>query len=280
MEPIAFESDGQRIYAEHHAPEHRSRAGVVLLHGFNSCVSEFGRAGAHLAEHGLHALAFDQRGFGASGGERGRLGLDGVLRDTLAAADWLETHAGVDRMGLLGHSLGGAYALGVLSQSDRFRAGAVAHPLERLFDEIGAVERFVYHVAGRRGRRRMAAGLHAGWLPRPVPYRDLFVSEEARRQAEAEPFLQTRVHVGNYDFARTMSASAWARAVEVPVLAVLSDTDRMVDPANSHRVVDAIAGPVEVYRHHGGHSCFRDLDGERVTDAAARWFLRHLGEDP
>src|ERR1700749_125684 len=64
------------------ATQPRARAGIVVLHGADSCKEshhDFARAAIAL---GLGAICFDQRGHGESGGELGA----GVLQDVATIA--------------------------------------------------------------------------------------------------------------------------------------------------------------------------------------------------
>jgi len=279
VEPVDLTVEGTRVYAEHHRPaKRRARGGVLLLHGLNSDLREFGGLPATLAAAGLHALAFDQRGFGASAGERGRTGLDRVLAETDVASAYLQ--AQVRRampLGLVGHSLGGALVLGVLARRRRYAAAALAHPVRCLFDELNPVERAAYHVLGTLNRKHVAKGRPARTVPYKIRYRDMFVDPAARDEARREPFLQERASLSNYDFAATMEADRWAAQVHVPVLCIQSPFDRVVEPEHSEAVYDALAGPVERFSHLGGHSLFRDRDGAAVAEACAEFFARRLG---
>ena len=37
-------------------------------------------------------------------------------------------------------------------------------------------------------------------------------------------------------------------------------------------VYESITGQKRLFQHDGGHSCFRDLDGRRITDQMVAWF--------
>jgi len=96
-------------------PEGEARGGVVIVHGAGSCKEnhlDFARA---CAAGGLAAIAFDQRGHGASGG---RLGA-GVLDDVASIASLLP---GSGPVFLRGTSMGGCFAL---AAARRARARAV-----------------------------------------------------------------------------------------------------------------------------------------------------------
>jgi alpha-beta hydrolase superfamily lysophospholipase len=91
------------------APGPSARAGVVVLHGADSCKEshhDFARAAVAL---GLGAICFDQRGHGESAGELG----PGVLQDVAAVAATLREALGDPEapLAVRGSSMGGYLAI-------------------------------------------------------------------------------------------------------------------------------------------------------------------------
>lgn len=277
MEQVAFGVEGTRLYGEYHAPRGKAQGAVLLVHGFNSNLEEFGATPKALAEAGFHTLAFDQRGFGKSEGERGRTSKALAVADIAAAAGWLKGMAGAAPLGIVGHSLGGAYAVAAIGELGLFHAAAIAHPVNTLFEELNPVERVAYHLLGKRGERRVRRGKPAGSLPYKVHYSEIFVSHEAAQAAKRDDILLKHANLANYRDALDVTAAVWAAKVTIPALCIASPHDKAVKPAHSQAVFAALKGPTEHLEHSGGHSCFRDLDGERVTAACAEFFGRHLG---
>lgn len=277
--PVFFSVDGERLAGEHFAPAGTPRGAVVLVHGFNSSRGEFGSLSQRLAGAGYHALAFDQRGYGASQGERGRTSVQRCVEDIAAAAQLLTTFPGVEglRMGIVGHSLGADYALAAMGRTNLFAAGVVAHPFDRLMDQLNPIERLGYHVIGKYSEWRVARGKVAPTIPYKNSYETLYESPEAAAAARKDGFLQGRVSLANYRPAVEMSAASWAREVQVPTLVIGSPHDRAVRPAHIRHVYEAIPATKQWLEHNGGHSCFRDLDGDVLAAATVDWFNHYLG---
>ncbi|MFA5944886.1 MAG: alpha/beta fold hydrolase [Candidatus Thermoplasmatota archaeon] len=278
MDPVEFRVGSEVLHGEHWAPTGAPKGALVLVHGFNSSLEEFGKAPQWLAEAGYHVLAFDQRGFGQSAGERGRTHVDRAVPDIAAAAAALQTLAGPGvPLGVVGHSLGGAYATAAVGRrAVDAQALVLAHPVDRLFDEVPVPLRGAYHLLGKFAERRMAKGKSPGALRYRSRSKMLFVSLQAAREAGRPDFLLRHSNLGNYQAAITMSTTQWARDVKVPVLVVTSPHDRVVKPAHIRAVYDAFAAPKRLFTQDGGHSCFRDLDGRRLVDEMAAWFGAHL----
>lgn len=64
----------------------------------------------HLARHGIAVLRYDERGVGASEGDQESSTTSILSHDTQAAVDFLRAQDGIDAVGIMGHSEGGAIA--------------------------------------------------------------------------------------------------------------------------------------------------------------------------
>ncbi len=74
----------------------------------------------YLTKNGIAVLRVDDRGAGKSEGSHNDTGLEGLARDTQSAIAYLKSRKeiGTDKIGLVGHSLGGVIAPMVASQSN------------------------------------------------------------------------------------------------------------------------------------------------------------------
>ena len=280
MQEVKFRSGENLLHGQFWAAPGRRKGALLLVHGFNSNLEEFGHAPQWLAAAGYDCLAFDQSGFGKSEGEAGRTDLERARRDIDAAAVELGDWSGKVRLGVVGHSLGGAYTAAAIGPGTPFAAAVLAQPLDRMWDEIHPLGQAVYHLLGRRAERRLAKGLPPGRVPYKSRTDRLFVSPEHAAQFGRPDFLLRHVNLANYRMAYTLSGSEWARQSQVPTLVVVSPFDRVVRPKHSMRVYEALPEPKALLEHRGGHSCFRDLDGRFVVDGIVAWFDRHLAEAP
>lgn len=89
--------------------ERKESAGrtALLLHGRNFPASYFAPVIAALSAAGFRVIAPDQIGFGKSSKPTGQWSFDGAAAQTLALLD----HLGIERVDLLGHSMGGLLAM-------------------------------------------------------------------------------------------------------------------------------------------------------------------------
>ena len=111
---VTYFSEGHVVAATLFVPETldatRRYPGVVLCQGFGGIrdTPNFNGIAAALNEAGYIALSFDNRGWGESGGQRGRLAPLEQVDDIRNSVTYLETleYLDVDRIGLLGVSYG------------------------------------------------------------------------------------------------------------------------------------------------------------------------------
>ncbi len=101
-----------------------ARSGVVFVHGWTGhrCGPHrmFVNAARRLAAEGIASLRFDLRGRGDSEGAAAATDLDGMIDDLLAAARFLRTETGIERVYPLGLCSGGNVALGAASLDKSF----------------------------------------------------------------------------------------------------------------------------------------------------------------
>jgi pimeloyl-ACP methyl ester carboxylesterase len=136
VQKISFYSDGIRLdgilYTPENLPPGEQRAGVVLLAGYTYLktlvLPDIAKA---LGAAGYVTLVFDYRGFGESEGPRGRLIPAEQVADARAALTFLgdQAHVDVEKLALVGVSLGGANAIAAAALDARVAAvAAIASP--------------------------------------------------------------------------------------------------------------------------------------------------------
>jgi dienelactone hydrolase len=111
-------SDG--IILTLHSPVGRTKKPVIILcHGFcgirEILLPDFAEAFTHA---GFSTITFDYRGFGDSGGERGRLVPAMQIDDIISVVNWAKEQSTIDaqRIGLWGTSFGGCHVFGVAAR--------------------------------------------------------------------------------------------------------------------------------------------------------------------
>ena len=202
--------------------------GVILCHGSRG-YKDWGflpLLAARIAEEGLHAVTFSFTDSGISGRsgafdepERYRKGTYGSeLEDLARVVGWVtrrltETHGSEPRLGIAGHSRGGAIAVLHAARDPRIRClAALAAP-----SRIG-VWPDRYFDAWRRGE--------------PVTLRDFRTRSELQLGPDLYDDLER--HRGRYDLVPALEA------LEVPLLVVQGDADRSVPVEEAREIASHV----------------------------------------
>jgi len=139
--------DGVRLAAWFVPPVQASSAAVVIVHGLGGNLGSLLPTAAILHNHDYTVLLLDLRAHGESEGEFKSYGYYEAL-DVLAAVDYLVTDQGIlaARVGLMGHSLGGAAVIRAASLRQTPHALIVVSTYQSLqaaiddaFDDIAAL---------------------------------------------------------------------------------------------------------------------------------------------
>lgn len=250
----------------------------LLLHGFGASTFSWREVMAPLAQVGT-AVAFDRPAFGLTGrpmpetfGESNPYTAEAQLELTLALLDYL----GVERAVLVGHSSGGSLAtLFALEHPERVEAlvlvsaaiysggGAPswAQPLLRVpqFDRVGP-------LLARQLAERSNDFLRASW------------HDPSRLSNEVISGYRQPLNVQDWDRAlweltkasRTLGLSGRLQELEVPVLVVTGDDDRIVATADSVRLAGEIRGASLVVLERCGHLPHEEC-AEAFMDTTLGW---------
>jgi pimeloyl-ACP methyl ester carboxylesterase len=213
---------------------------VVLLHGHGASLRTFALMAAPLAASGRRVVAVDQRGFGRSSPVPPEFGFGGLVDDAAAVLEALDLRDAV----VVGHSLGGAVALGL----------AIHRP-----DVVDArVSALVLINSSARGptdrwltRARVAAldwGFVEGFTRHPrhgvALARANFGVDAFRSHVEAARAIGHESPVDRRrGFTRRLLGIDLADAlptIRVPMLVIAGSADRVVRPSASERSAQAI----------------------------------------
>jgi fermentation-respiration switch protein FrsA (DUF1100 family) len=173
-EEVAFQSRDGLTLRGWFIPAEEPRGTIVFCHGHGGSMDPDIEYAPILHDNGYDVLMFDFRGHGRSEGQRVSMGYHERL-DLLGAVDYLRSR-GIDRVGVLGFSMGGAVAISTAPQSEAIRAVVSDGAFARLGNAItsGAKERDLpdWVAAWVSPLIICLASLRLGaWLPRADPIR-------------------------------------------------------------------------------------------------------------
>jgi pimeloyl-ACP methyl ester carboxylesterase len=247
-----------------HAEECGSGRPVVLLHGHGADLRIFAPLAARLAAAGRRVIAVDHRGFGRSSAVPPRFGFGGLVNDVATTLEFLDVRDSV----VVGHSMGGAVALGLAIERPDLVAERVAalvvvnssargpadRPMTRA--KVAVLDWRVTEQVSRHNRHGfVVARANFGAEPRRshvIAVRTIgSASPAARRQGLTRRLL-------GIDLTDRLGE------VGVPVLALAGGVDRVLTPAESARIASSIAGARLKVFSGAGHM----LPLERCADVA------------
>jgi alpha-beta hydrolase superfamily lysophospholipase len=264
------------IYWRRAAPDGAPRAVVLLAHGYAEHVGRYEGFFAHATGRGLAVAALDHRGHGRSAGQRGHCAdFAEMVADLRTLADMASGWwPGVPRV-LFGHSMGGLISfLYLLRHPDTVIAGALSAPA---FGVPSAAPWPLEAVVALLGRIVPRVPLRSS-LDESALARDPAVG----RAYVADPLVHRAATAGFFRAFRSAQALAVAEAsrLEVPLLVLQGDADRVVQPGATVALTGRLTGRHELVMLPG---YYHELLNEPISDRAKvlelvdGWFDRWLG---
>ena len=155
MTEDGFRLHGWFIKGKSIAPGERGPV-VLHTHGNAGSVGGHSESTAFLAAGGVSVLTFDYRSFGRSQKSGMPLERDSLAKDTFAAYRYLLTRSDVDpdRIGVIGISLGGAFASALAAEMPQIRACCMV-------SAFSSWQEVAFDHARDLGRKLISAGLES-----------------------------------------------------------------------------------------------------------------------
>lgn len=264
-------SDGLALRTQAWTPAGPPQALVVLTHGHGEHSSRYVHVGAALAAAGYSVAAYDLRGHGRSGGQRGHTpSYAQWLDDAQMVLDWATRTLPAPKRFLYGHSLGGQITLAyALDRKPEVAGVAVSGPWLRL--------------AFMPPPWKVKLGLTIGKLwPSFAMSSGLDKSQPLAHDAEHMDSLPER-HLNHTQIsarlvaeALTHGADLLARAAEFryPLLMLHGAEDRIMNPEGTRQFFAAAGSSdktLKVYPdlYHEIHNEYPDRRAEVLADAVA-----------
>jgi alpha-beta hydrolase superfamily lysophospholipase len=262
-------SDGDNLAVQDwHLPEGvRPRALVLVVHGLGEYAGRYDALARRLNAWGYAVRGYDQHGHGESGGPRGGLPQTARLIDDLE--DLVEsTRArmpGVPLV-LLGHSMGGVVAAGLVARGVR-TVDALVLSSPALATRLNAVQKLLMAIVPRIAPNLVVGnGLDPQYLSHDPTVVDAY---------RKDPRVHDRVSGRLARFIQDEGERVRSRAPrwELPTLLLYAGDDRIVEPQGS--VAFAEQAPREVVTTRCfpqlWHEIFNERDADPVFEALRQW---------
>jgi fermentation-respiration switch protein FrsA (DUF1100 family) len=269
-------------------------AAIVMAHGFSAVKEMYlDRYAEAFSDAGMAALVFDNRNFGASGGEpRQEIDPWQQVRDYRQAITWIcrQPQIDRDRIGVWGSSYSGGHVLVVGAIDRRVKCVVSQVPLvsgsrnlKRLVRADLAAPLREQFDADRDARFAGAAPAMipvvtpdlngAAALPTPDSWK--WFTETGKTRAPAwrnEVTLRTVEMLGEYE-----PGSYIERISPTPLLMVIAAQDHLAVADEAFAAFNRALEPKRLLVLRGGHFDAYVEDFERAGTAARDWFMQHLG---
>jgi acylglycerol lipase len=260
------------LYGQAWLPDDLPRAVVVISHGLGEHGGRYGELASRLVEQGFAVYALDHRGHGRSGGPRANIErFDYVVSDLgtfLGRAQRL--HPGLPVI-LLGHSMGGAIALGcALKYENALRALVLSAPALAVAEEPSMLKRLTV-------RALSSFRPDAGVLT--IPARAISRDPSVVRAYESDPLVfHGAIPARTVDeLLRAMQdLQQKARELRLPVLIQHGSADELVPLASTHPVYQDLGlQRRRTIRIYSGlyHEIYNEPEKERVIGDLMSWLV-------
>lgn len=269
--PVKFDVDGIPLAAVFSTPDAASGRipGIVLAHGFAG--ARYPKMADYFAGLGYGVLALDFRGYGNSGGERGRVIPKEQVSDVRGAVSWLAKRPEIDpeRIIVVGSSLGGSIAIMATAADDRIKVcvagcplGHGDSPMRMRYDTEDKFNRFMKMVEEKKRTN--------GLIPR---YEIVFIPENLRHALP--PGTPMEFYADSvYGFLSLNPLEVVSRISPRPLMIIHAEDDRVV-PVRDARDLGQRAGKncqLDIIPK-GDHFIFNMAE---VAERIGKWLTRHM----
>lgn len=266
-------SDGARVpYRLWAAPE--PRALILLLHGAFDYSGAFDEIGPKLASAGFAALAFDQRGFGATRSRRHWCGTKRMILDTAHAAGLLRGRFGNLPLFIVGESMGADIAIQTAAAKEDLEIGglilaapgAVTDAFRRLL--WGSIVRVLRYFAPRSevNIERISGG-------------EFTAASAIRLLGDPLVLRSVRPSMASGLFDLAVSTVPAARSVKLPTLTMIGSKEDVLYTKCISRLHKALGGPKSWHTFEGGpHLLFHWQHADAVLAKTIGWIDTRLAE--
>ena len=287
---VTYHSDGDIVVADLHLPddfdETRRYPAILQCQGFTGIRRMIQPVFAgFFVDSGFISLAIDYRGWGDSGGERGRLAPLEQVEDCRNGFSWLEAQPFVDseRMGQFGASFGGLITPYTMALDDRVKAGVatggVADGFTAITNQRSPEEMHDWLEKMKEARQKRAL---TNEVDRSLNVMDIFIDPESRSWEpefwEATPAWRNWFGFDSLQRCVDFRPIDVAHRIEAPIAYFLAENDNVGDPDSFRSLYEATKEPKSLYTYECGHYDWYDgqfLD-KTMQDACA-YFKEHLG---
>ena len=251
---------------------------LILVHGLGDHGGRHRQFADRMNQFGWHVAAFDLPGHGVSPGRRGCVdSFDGVLSDIAEVRQQVRQQFPGAKQVLLGHSMGGNFALNYVLRQEEFSSEA---------GDLAALVLCapVLLPPNPPPRPKIFAAWLTGymlrWLTirRPVSGKTLSGDPDHVAAIKNDPLMHSRVSI--YLATQILSQGRWAldhaRELSLPTLIIYGENDSLIDTAACDHLAIRAGEQVQCVKWSGRqHDLLHDVGYEEVDASLAEWLQTH-----
>jgi alpha-beta hydrolase superfamily lysophospholipase len=253
----------------------RPKALLVLLHGAFDYSGAFDEMGPRLAAQGFSALAFDQRGFGATPSRRHWCGIKRMVGDVADSVSFLRQRFGDLPVFIIGESMGANIAIQTV----------VAAPDLNIFGLVLAAPGVISDAC-----RRLLWGALIQLVSYFLPHSEINVERIScgeftpagaiRLLGDPLVLRSVRPPMASGLFDLAVSTGTVAKKVQVPTLTMVGSKEDILYTRCIERLHDALAGPKRFQVFEGGpHLLFHWNRAEEVVGQTIHWIEGQISRE-
>lgn len=267
-------TDGVDLHAQCWAPSATPEATIVLVHGYAEHSGRYDEVAHAFTQERAAVHAYDQRGYGRSGGPRAYVdSFAQYLDDLEAVLDFVQQQTPERPLFLFGHSMGGLVVVRALQTRSLSPHGVIlSAPALEVNPDLAPWLRQVSHVLGR-----LLPSLPTVRSPPGAISRDPAVVQEA----ENDPLNyhgRIRARTGAELLRAGREARARLEAVQTPFLVVHGTADVLANPHWSQQLHERALATDKTIRLYEGlyHETFNEPERDTVLDDLTNWLSTRM----
>lgn len=265
----ATAADGTKLLVRRWSPPRPAWASVLIVHGIAEHSGRYEFVGNRFAAAGLDVQAYDQRGFGASGGARAYVDRwEQHLNDLGERLRIVRSDAAGRPVVLFGHSLGGLIALGY-ALTDRSKPDFLVLSAPAIEANIEGWKRTMARVLGSVApRMRIPNDFDGTTLSRDATVAERYLADPLNEHTTTTRFAAEAL-------AEQRRVQANLARLAIPTLVIHGADDGLV-PASASEPLGQLAGVTR--REYPGlrHELHNEPEGPAVLDDVIEWIREHV----
>lgn len=257
----------------------RDRPAIIFIPGMGCYAGIYEDFLCGLSGRGFNVIGIDLPGHGRSSGRRGVFTFGDVMDAISDAVAYAAARYG-ERVGLMGSSLGGTFALYAAAREPRLKA-VLCHNAMDISEDLHIATRIPSLVRFLIRRLRFLGAI-TPWLPVPlrvlVDWNHVVERKDLLRSLRRDEEMVWNYSLGSWNSFLEYPQVEFSR-IAMPVMLVVGRKDRLFPPDYCERLARRIGKQGAAFEMvEGGHML--PLENTTQTVAiAARWFAQNLTSD-